>query len=289
MFGNTKLCVLILSVGLLLLSGCSDTAQSNHNTTYSSTTATHTTTTATSVVPSTPTGTSDSAITTITTGTHTTITTTTTTTRPTTPLTTVRGSHHIDAPILSQRPNYPSGCESVSAVMLLQYWGETITIDQFIDNHLPQSTHFYSENERYYGPSPYEYFIGNPRTEQAYGCMAPAIQRAIEHYYGDGSFVQNATGLTLPELCKEHIDKDRPVLVWVTIGMVETYPGNQWYLEDGTLFTWPVNEHCMMLVGYDENYYYFNDPYTGMVKKYPHWICADRYSALGQQALTIVK
>ena len=173
--------------------------------------------------------------------------------------------------------------------MLLNYWGETITVDSFIDDYLPKSTNFYTKNGIYYGPSPYEYFIGDPRTEQSYGCMAPVIQHAMDTYYGDNSPVRNVTGLSLEELCRRYIDNDQPVLVWVTIGMVETYLGTSWHLEDGSVFSWPVNEHCMMLVGYDKNYYYFNDPYTGKLKKYAHWICEDRYNKLGKQALTIVK
>lgn len=286
MFDTTKRYLAILCAGILCLCGCSranDTHstgseyQSNTVTLANSTTATHITTQI---------ATQSSVTTTQTTET---IATTGKTTQATTPQPILSGSHRIEAPILAQRPDYLSGCESVSAVMLLQYWGETITVDEFIDNHLAKSTRFYSENGRYYGPSPYEYFIGNPRTEQAYGCMAPTIQNAIDHYYGDDSFTRDVSGFTLAELCDTYISNEQPVLVWVTIGMVETFPGDQWYFEDGTLFSWPVNEHCMMLVGYDSTHYYFNDPYTGKVKKYPHTLCEERYSDLGKQAVTIIK
>ncbi len=284
--------IALLCAGVLLFSttACSeDSNNSTDNTTSSthSTLSTQQNTTTTSSI--TTTSTTYRAV-------NTTVTkpkTSTTTQQPTKPRPTVNisklGSHRIDAPILAQKPNYPSGCESVSAVMLLNYWGESITVDQFIDNYLPKSNQFYTENGRYYGPDPYEYFVGDPRSTQAYGCMAPVIQRAINDYYGANTPLRNVTGLTLPELCKEYIAKDQPVLVWVSIGMVEIYNSTQWYLDDGTLYTWPANEHCMLLVGYDESYYYFNDPYTGMLKKYAHWICEDRYKRLNQQALVIVK
>lgn len=220
---------------------------------------------------------------------------TTTTTIPSTVTTGTSASisqlnpHIIDAPLIPQFPNYPTGCESVSAVMLLNYWGEDISVDTFIDDYLPKSSYFHSKDGIYYGPNPYEYFIGNPRTEQSYGCMSPVIQHAINSYYGENSPLKNVSGLSLPELCNTYIANNQPVLVWVTIGMVETYTTAQWRLEDGTLYAWPANEHCMLLVGFDEKYYYFNDPYTGKVKKYAHWICEDRYTALGSQALVIVK
>jgi uncharacterized protein YvpB len=31
-------------------------------------------------------------------------------------------------------------------------------------------------------------------------------------------------------------------------------------LPSGELFTWPGNEHCLVLAGYDENGLWFNDP-----------------------------
>lgn len=294
----------LLCVGVLAatMAGC----QANHNqpsNESNSTTATQFTTTTT--VPTTTTitvstTTTSTAATTITTTYTTAATTVTTACRQTTSTThttfsphsntqTKFDSHLITAPLIAQTPNYPSGCESVSAVMLLNYWGESITVDTFIDDYLPKSTNYYTKNGVFYGPSPYEYFIGNPRTTNAYGCMAPAIKKAIDQYYGTDSPAKNVTGYTLKELCSQFINNDQPVLVWVTIGMVETQPGDSWHFEDGTLFSWPVNEHCMMLVGYDKNYYYFNDPYTGKLKKYAHWICEDRYNTLGQQALTIIK
>ena len=42
----------------------------------------------------------------------------------------------ISAPYIDQSVKYPTGCESVSAVMLLQYLGYEITVDEFIENYL---------------------------------------------------------------------------------------------------------------------------------------------------------
>lgn len=199
------------------------------------------------------------------------------------------GSHKINVPILAQKPEYPSGCESVSAVMALQYLGEPIRVYQFIDAHLSMNSRFYYKDGMYCGPSPYEYFIGHPTSEQSYGCMAPVIEKALVSYFGDESRVVNATGASLRELCARYIDNDLPVLVWVTIAMQETYTSAEWYLEDGTLFEWPANEHCMVLVGYDVNNYIFNDPYSGKTVKYRRSLSEDRYDALGQQAIVITR
>lgn len=266
--------------------GCSDAGSDHTSTTTTSIISNQSTTRIDNAI--TTTSTTNRVLTTTTTARKTRTTTQTAKPRPSVNIDTL-GSHIIDAPILAQKPHFPSGCEAVSAVMLLNYWGETITPDRFIDDWLPKSTRFYTQNGRYYGPDPYKCYVGDPRTSQGYGCMAPVIERAINDYYGNQSPLQNVSGLTLPQLCKDYIANDQPVLVWVSIGMIEIYGSAQWYLEDGTLFTWPANEHCMLLVGYDDTYYYFNDPYTGKLKKYAHWICEDRFNTLGQQALVIVK
>ena len=44
----------------------------------------------------------------------------------------------IDAPYIDQSGRYPTGCESVSAVMLLQFLGCSVTVDEFIENDLEQ-------------------------------------------------------------------------------------------------------------------------------------------------------
>lgn len=44
----------------------------------------------------------------------------------------------LDAPFIDQRDKYPTGCESVTAVMALQYAGVEVSVEEFIDGYLPQ-------------------------------------------------------------------------------------------------------------------------------------------------------
>lgn len=191
-------------------------------------------------------------------------------------------------PVIAQFPEYPTGCESVSTVMALNFMGHDITVEQFVDQYLPKSMDFYRILRKRYGPSPYEYFIGNPKTSASYGCMAPVIERALHDYLGNHSQVINVTGSELSKLCSAYIDKGIPVIVWATINMLETVSKNSWYLEDDSLFTWPGNEHCMLLVGYDEKYYYFNDPYAGEQVQYEKQLTEERYMELGKQAIVVL-
>ena len=42
----------------------------------------------------------------------------------------------IDVPYIDQSKLYPTGCESVSTVMLLRFLGIDITVDEFIEKYL---------------------------------------------------------------------------------------------------------------------------------------------------------
>ncbi len=171
--------------------------------------------------------------------------------------------------------------------MALQYAGKNIPVSEFI-KHMEYSTDFYRKNGVLHGPSPYEYFVGNPRSENSYGCMAPVIEKALVRYFGSGERVVNATGTELSELCKQYIDTGIPVIIWGGIGMSPILEGQQWTLPDGTQFTWPSGEHCLLLVGYDKDTYYLNDPTNGKMIRYSRWVVEQRYADLGKQALVIL-
>ena len=58
----------------------------------------------------------------------------------------------------------------------------------------------------------------------------------------------------------------------------------------GTAFTWTAGEHCLVLTGYDNNSYFFNDPlspYGGI--SYPKKLVKERYAEMGRQAILLSK
>lgn len=42
----------------------------------------------------------------------------------------------IKVPYIDQSVKYPTGCESVSSVMLLRYLGYNLSVDEFIEKYL---------------------------------------------------------------------------------------------------------------------------------------------------------
>ena len=196
----------------------------------------------------------------------------------------------IEVPYLDQSGAYPTGCESVSTVMLLQYLGYDISVDTFIEQYL-EKENFEEREGVWYGPDPRTCFCGSPYDEDSFGCYAPVICKALEKILGDAYEVSDRTGTEIDILIREYIDREMPVVFWACINMREPITGPQWKLkETGETFTWISNEHCMLLVGYDEEGYYFNDPYDNNgVIRYPKDVVKDRYKAQHMQAVGVKK
>ena len=85
----------------------------------------------------------------------------------------------IDMKGLSQN-GIPTGCEAVSAVMVLNYLGIDITPEDFINEYLPMEG-FYRVGDCIYGPNPEEKFAGDPFKKSSLGCYPPVIVEAVEN------------------------------------------------------------------------------------------------------------
>ncbi len=190
-------------------------------------------------------------------------------------------------PIIEQNPDFPTGCESVSACMVLQYLGYDVTPDEFISLHLPKDDNFYHKNGICYGPDPYDVFVGDPTNDRSYGCMSPVISKALDSYFGNNEWGCVVEKGTLNTLCEKYISKGIPTLVWVSMEMDIPRPGDIWTLPDGNEYQWLAGEHCMVLLGYDETHYYFNDPYNGETIGYERELSEQRFAAFESQAIVI--
>ena len=195
----------------------------------------------------------------------------------------------IQAPYIDQSGAYPTGCESVSAVMLLRFLGVGISVDEFIEKYLDKQG-FEERDGVLYGPDPRKYFCGSPYDEDSFGCYAPVIAGAMKRVLGGTYTVKDESGTDTAELIRRYIDKGMPVVYWACINMREPVIGPQWKLMDtGQIFTWVSNEHCMLLVGYDGEGYYFNDPYNnnGLIH-YPKEVVEERHRAQHMQAVGVL-
>lgn len=196
----------------------------------------------------------------------------------------------IQVPYIDQSEKYPTGCESVSTVMLLQHLGYDISVDKFIADYLEMKD-FEEREGQLYGADPNLYFCGSPYDKDSFGCYAPVICKALTKAIGNEYEIVNETDTPIEDLIKKYIDKNMPVIFWACINMREPIVGPQWKLLDSEeTFTWISNEHCMLLVGYDEEGYYFNDPHEnrGLIR-YEKELVEKRHKAQYSMAVGVRK
>jgi uncharacterized protein YvpB len=194
----------------------------------------------------------------------------------------------LEVPYISQEGSLPNGCEAVSATMLLRYWGYPLTAEEFVDQYLP-CRRIEVKNGHWYGPDPGEFYAGDPRSARnGFGCFAPVITASLTQAVRGAYQVKNLTGSSLDTLCK-YIDQGIPVAVWATIDMQPVKKYYRWKsFNGGETYQYPSGEHCLVLVGYDEDHYYFNDPLAKGVAAYEKAVVEQRYETLGKQAVAVV-
>lgn len=208
----------------------------------------------------------------------------------------------LDVSYIDQSVKYPTGCESVSTVMLLQYLGYKISVDEFIENYLEQDT-FEQRRGEQYGPDPRKMFCGSPYDKESFGCYSPVIVKALNRFFEESEKEKSAernhlkyrvvdeTGKTAQQLVEQYVKKGMPVIFWACIDMREPIIGPEWKLkETGETFTWISNEHCLLLVGEDETGFYFNDPHGNHgVICYEKELVENRHKAQMLQAVAVIR
>lgn len=125
-----------------------------------------------------------------------------------------------DVPYISQLPTLPTGCESASAAMLLNYYGCTVTAEEFASYYLPTGDAPHTdENGELIGCDPWEAFPGDPFSETGWGCYSTVIERAMNEFLTNtGYHAERLSGVPLYRL-KSYIDNNTPVMIWATICM----------------------------------------------------------------------
>ncbi len=186
----------------------------------------------------------------------------------------------IQAPFIYQMDKYPTGCESVAAVMALQYAGINISVDTFIDKYLDRSSGIPFD--------PNSTFGGNPRSTSGFGCYAPVIKKALDKVLASTKYkATQLSNVSLEDLCSQYIDNDIPVIMWATRGMESPKNGASW-IYNGKKIQWIRPEHCLLLVGYDDYNYIFNDSMRTQAQVYYSKASVEAaYRGLFSQAIVI--
>lgn len=199
----------------------------------------------------------------------------------------------IEVPLLNQYPELPVGCEVTSATAILNYLGYDVDKVYLQEEFLEDDYEFIDLGEgRRMGPDPNRVFVGDPKTT-GFGCYAPVVVNTLNKYFisihsnNRGMSIENANSKVL-EL---FLDNGIPLIVWASIDMKPyKYPkSNEWILNTtGEVFDWKGNSHALILIGYDEENYYFSDCNNKTEYScYPKELFLKRWKQNGKQAVII--
>ena len=174
-------------------------------------------------------------------------------------------SYELSIPYVSQYPQLPTGCEITSLTEVLHYLGYYIDKEALARNYLAMKD--VATNGCFV-----EYFLGSPWLTTGSGCFAPAIANAANAFFKANNSKYSAYIMSYqpPEMLYAQLAKGHPVIVWTSFNYdVTEIKYNEVTLDDGTVFTWPRNEHCVALAGYDvnERTVTLADPAYGIVKR----------------------
>lgn len=188
---------------------------------------------------------------------------------------------YLDVPELLQKPELPTGCESVSLTMALEYEGfeldkTTIAREFLIYNR--------ETDNMAIG------YIGDPFSEDGAGCFAPALAATADHFFTDQGYdyvAYNISGTEMEDLLS-YVAAGTPVILWSTMYMASPEFTDEVAEYQGTLYRWYRQEHCVVLTGYDleSQTLQINDPLEGIVTR-DFTEFRDIYDAIGRYAIVL--
>ncbi len=193
-----------------------------------------------------------------------------------------KGSKKLDFETVMQKPELPTGCEITSLTQTLRYYGFDADKVEMADVFLPLDYNGYNTmNEAY---------LGDPHADNGFGCNAPVIIKTAGDYFdylASDWYAEDLTDTDFTDLFYQ-IDQGRPVIVWVTIDMRETYPTLAFKLGCGEDFYFNWYQHCVTIYGYDmdKSIVYTADPLVGNTE-YPIEQFQKIYEIMNKQAVVL--
>jgi len=173
-----------------------------------------------------------------------------------------KASAMITAPIISQFPELKSGCEITTLAMMLQYYGiNKSKLGLLPEMKYDKTAYIVDSNDKitFWG-NPNVGFVGDiTGREKGYGIYHTALIDLLKKY------IPSAVDLTGKsfETLEDKIEEGIPVEVWTTIHYQDSVEWMVWDTGLGPIKT-TLSEHAVLLVGYDKDNVYVNDPYTGL-------------------------
>jgi uncharacterized protein YvpB len=194
----------------------------------------------------------------------------------------------IDAPVMSQLPELPRGCEVTSLAMLLNDAGVSVDKMTLAKEVKKDPTPYQRRNGKIFFGHPNEGFVGDMYTKEnpGLGVYHKPIKELAEKYLPNQ--IVDLTGQSFEEIYP-YLLNGSPVWVITNTTYRELPPNEfvEWQTPKGPIKI-TYREHSVLITGFDEQFIYFNDPLTGTKnKKAPKQEFIEAWEQMGRQAITI--
>lgn len=192
----------------------------------------------------------------------------------------------LDVPLIRQNPELKYGCEVTSLAMVLKYAGiETDKLElaeELPKDKDPQQTSNSGDITRWGNPD--HGFVGDITGKSAgFAVYAGPLEKLMKHYLQDRTL--NLTKKPFNDILAQ-IEKGKPVILWTTGDYKIPNRWETWKHEGETIRS-PLDLHAVVLVGYDQDHLFLNDPLTGKkTYKTKKDSFLKSWDALGKQALS---
>ena len=191
----------------------------------------------------------------------------------------------LDAPAIRQYPELPSGCELTSLTMLIQFFGinknKMELVPELTKDPTPLKRN--ADGSIAYWGNPNTGFVGDiTGASKGFGIYHTALNELLKKY------IPTAKDFTRQpfEKLEDQLRNGIPSVVWTTINYQVPDKWVVWDTPVGPIQT-TFMEHAVLLVGFDEQNVYVNDPYNGKSKvKIDKAQFLQTWEAMGSQALS---
>ena len=190
-----------------------------------------------------------------------------------------------NVPLIQQLPELDRGCEVTSLAMMLQYAG--VSVDKMTLANEIKKVDFIDDGVR---GNPNEGFVGNIYTfsESGYAVYHGPLFQLAEKYLPNKAV--DLTGKNIEEIYKS-IKAGQPVVMITnaTFAPLDEAEFTTWETNSGDVSI-TYNEHCIVLIGYDQESVYIRDPLEGSLDvKVPRETFEQAWAQMGSQAISYVK
>lgn len=193
----------------------------------------------------------------------------------------------IHVPPQSQHPELKNGCEVTSLSMLLSYLKHPMSKMTLAEEEPKDNTPLMMKgNQIVSWGNPNVGFVGSVKgdTRYGFGIYHGPLTKLVNKIVPKRGL--DLTGISFREL-EAIVAGGTPVEVWTTYTFRPTYDWCTWQTPEGPIRV-TMQEHAVLLVGFDQNDVYINNPGNGKAgEKVPLKPFIEAWKQLGQQAITI--